>query len=357
MSGVGVQIPHPLQQLRSDAQLAKKVSVSVCQHDFSSRAAGAALPGEHLCSVGVLRTGRKRGVSLQLADDKAARFPGLQVLCAESRAQVGANLKQTCFNQKLKSNSKKTLPKSQPSPQPPKPYLQTQAGKMRSMHSICLLQLRGISYPLFRGSLMFVRFCSGREQLARPPHWCRRVCFAVWLIHQARRQGGVAAPWWLLRELRGARLHGRRESRGSLAPLPAAAGPGSQVCPPSWVRGVPSLLPRNCQLLLMTAAPSMSLSPARGVPRAWFADRKPGPGILAGVTSHPSPAPAVAGPHASPLPASAGPGEWAVDQPWSSLKQTNAQYFVMAFSSPISAPICFPRTRLHTLAQRARARG
>lgn len=142
-----------------------------------------------------------------------------------------------------------------------------------------------------------------------------------------------------------------------LAPLPDPAGPQSQVCPPSWVGGDPSLLPGNCWLLLITAAPSMSLLPAGGVPRAWFADRKPRAGISAGVTSCPSPGPAVAAPRASPLVASVGAGEWAVDQPWSSLKQINVQYFVMAFSSPTSAPICSPRTRLRMSAQRARARG
>lgn len=45
--------------------------------DFSSRAAGAALPGEYPHSASVLRTSRKRGVSLQPADNQAARFPGL----------------------------------------------------------------------------------------------------------------------------------------------------------------------------------------------------------------------------------------------------------------------------------------
>lgn len=81
--------------------------------------------------------------------------------CAQNLGpQVGANLNQTCSNQKLKNNrekkKKKTLPKSQPSPQPPKPYLQMQAVKTRRPHRICLPQLRGVSYPLFRGLLMCV---------------------------------------------------------------------------------------------------------------------------------------------------------------------------------------------------------
>lgn len=54
--------------------------------DFSPCATGTTLRGEHLHSAGVLGAGRKRGVSLQPADDEAARFPGLQALCTESRA-------------------------------------------------------------------------------------------------------------------------------------------------------------------------------------------------------------------------------------------------------------------------------
>lgn len=126
-------------------------------------------------------------------------------------------------------------------------------------------------------------------------------------------------------------------------PSPWLLALGARSALPAGSVGDPNLLPRNCWLLLITAAPSMSLSPAQGVPRAWFADRKLRAGITAGVHSCPSPASAAAAPCTSPLRASAGAGERAVEQPWSSLKQNQHAVFCDGFFQPDQRPNTLPQ--------------
>lgn len=101
--------------------------------DFSSRAAGAALPGEHPHSAGILRTGRKRGVSLQPQTIKQLVFLGCRHCAQNLGPQVGANLKQTCFNQKLKNNRKKKKKNKNPfqkaNPPPTTKAISSDAGR------------------------------------------------------------------------------------------------------------------------------------------------------------------------------------------------------------------------------------
>lgn len=152
---------------------------STCKHWFCQHRGLQPVSCQHCCPRRVsslLRTGWKRGGCSQQTTERLL-FLGCRRCVQHVGPQVGANLNQTCFNQKLKHNSKRRTksPSQKPAlPQPPKPYRQMQARKTWSTRISARSTWEAYPTPCSGARwCVSVRFCSRLKQRAHSACWHR----------------------------------------------------------------------------------------------------------------------------------------------------------------------------------------